>query len=105
MSSSNLVKIKASPSDNLSVEIEVDEKFEFMKDVLGRRDGPNEAIEILKKNINPKQIMEDTNEQKTWEAIGNFYKNAGRFYESIEIYSSLYEYMLVAQKKYRETSS
>jgi tetratricopeptide (TPR) repeat protein len=99
MTINKMTEITARAADNLDLKILVDERFAYLQEVLNRRDSARIVINEFKEKIQPEQVMEDTNEQKTWEAIGQFYRNGGRYFEAIEVHSSLYEYMLLGQRR------
>ena len=56
-------------------------------------------ISKLKEVFTPESVAADTNEQRTWQAVGNFYKNQypPRVHEALGIFAGLYDHMLVSE--------
>lgn len=75
----------------------VDKRYSNLKYLLKARDCAVKIMDQFLSNIKPIEVMDDTNEQKTWEAVGNFFRLNNRPYEALELYSSLYEHMLKGQ--------
>ncbi len=86
----------ADPASWLLVEKRVPKK---LWSLLTDRSGAAQFTKKLPTIFDADSFIADTEAQRCWEIIGNFYKNQGRFHEAISIYFSLYDQYLVAQEK------
>jgi len=99
MKNDEVSKIKIQhPITKIKSEVDISPKCAHLFNKITERDGAWRIVEEIKKIISPQEIMEDTLEQKTWEFIGESYRNNKRIYEAIHIHMALYDHMLEAQK-------
>jgi len=70
-----------------------DELFALLK----FRSGAASLLEKLPKYYSPEQISHQSPEQRSWELIGLYYFNSGRFHEALSIFFALYHHMLDSQ--------
>jgi hypothetical protein len=64
-----------------------------------QRDSAARLLEDLPYRFTPQDIAEEGPKQRAWELAGVWHKNAGRFYEALQIFWRLYQHMLAAQEK------
>ena len=67
--------------------------------LLDRRDGATLFVQEFSNAFSPVSVMGDSDEQKAWSAVGNFYRLQARFPEALIIYAALYDHMLAAQEQ------
>ena len=66
--------------------------------LLTLRDGAARLLDELPKAFPPEAVAGfPSHDWRAWEAVGLFYKNQGRHYEALAIFSALYDQMLRAQ--------
>jgi len=67
------------------------------KELLSLRNGAALVVKKLFSEFSPEDIAVANTKQRIWELIGLYYLNLKRYWEALEIFYSLYEYMLEAQ--------
>jgi len=66
---------------------------------LDQRDGAANLLKKLPQVFSPETIASESDQQRTWELTGLFYRNRQQFYEALAIFSALYVQMLIAQER------
>jgi len=84
--------------DNWKREIEEKVPKEFHS-LFSRRDGAALFVQKLPKAFSPASVVMESDEQRAWEAVGNFYRTQGLYYQALPIYAALYDHMLDAQEQ------
>lgn len=66
------------------------------------RDGAEQFVKKLPELFSPEDVAnEKSGKRRTWELVGLFYFNVGRFHEALLIFTYLYYHMLDAQERTR----
>jgi hypothetical protein len=68
-------------------------------DLLIKRDSGAKFLDLLPQKYPPKTVATPTQEQRVWELIGLYYREAGRFNEALLITSALYNQMILYQQE------
>jgi hypothetical protein len=71
--------------------------------LLNQRDGAAQLLLDLPRVFSPRSIVSDTDEQpieqRAWELSALYFRNLGRWYEALALFSALYDHMLLAQEQ------
>lgn len=65
--------------------------------IFERRDSGAAILRELSSRYAPSDVSSETQEQRVWELSGLFFKKQNRFYESLSVFSGLYDQMLKGQ--------